>query len=251
MTVWTTGTSPEEKLISTNKWMTKTVAHCMWVCYHSSKACLACVLKWHFQQALLMLNVAQVSKLAVSGDSSMQRSLKVTEAVITGCLQPAETLPGTTTSRQRLWLETSKEEMQVSQVPSRSTKYNLTELLFCLQTDTSWLGSVQVDLVSNMTPLTPKETTLDSTVVPWQDSALPTSLFTHTQFAGEVSCRWQQTEGHWWFLTPGGWSLFTVTSSLFSARQWSLTEPGCITDHSLCHHGYYRLSSCLRHHFSY
>lgn len=53
-----------------------------------------------------MLDVACENKVSLSGDSSMERRLKVTEAIITGCLQPAETLPGTTTSRQQLWLET-------------------------------------------------------------------------------------------------------------------------------------------------
>lgn len=47
-----------------------------------------------------MLNVAFGNKVTVSGDSSMEHSLKVTEAIITGCLQPTETMPGMTTSRQ-------------------------------------------------------------------------------------------------------------------------------------------------------
>lgn len=34
----------------------------------------------------------------------MEQSLKVTDSIITGCLQHAEALPGTTTSRQQLWL---------------------------------------------------------------------------------------------------------------------------------------------------
>lgn len=39
-------------------------------------------------------------------DITMEHSLKVTEAIITGCLQPEETPPGMTTSRHRAWLET-------------------------------------------------------------------------------------------------------------------------------------------------
>lgn len=65
--------------------------------------CSSDISTWEFENFLLF--VLHGIEVSVSADSSVERSLKVTEAVITGCLQPAETLPGTTTSRRQLWLQ--------------------------------------------------------------------------------------------------------------------------------------------------
>lgn len=69
-----------------------------------------------------------------------------------------------------------------------------------------------------------------------------------------VSCRWQRTEGHWWFLTPGWgdevYSLTPVDSFLpVSGHVSHLTRHP--PQQRLHRHGYYRFSGRLGHRFGY
>lgn len=75
-----------------------------------------------------MLSAACGNKVPVSGDSSMERSLKVTEAIITGCLQPAGNAARDDHEQAATVAgNTVEEETQANKVPSRCTKYNLTD----------------------------------------------------------------------------------------------------------------------------
>lgn len=87
------------------------------------------------------------NSVAVSGDSSMEQSLKVTDSIITGCLQRAEALPGTTTSRQQLWLwlETRvKRKCRPARFPPDAP--NITSLTAVLFTQTLYLLGVCLSL---------------------------------------------------------------------------------------------------------
>ena len=128
---------------------------------------------------------------------------------------------------------TSEEEMRASQVPSRSTKYNLSDSLFCLQTDASWrrVCLARFHLQYDPWPLRRPLSTTQSfsgmifCLKSHFNTHKHTHRHTHTQLAEVVSCRWQQTEGHWWFLTPGGLNLSTVTSSFFLPISGHILHP--------------------------
>lgn len=149
---------------------------------------------------------------------------------------------------------TSVEETQASQVPYRCTKYNLTNCHFVYRKVQSNLDLFwEILLHYNLWPL---EKPLYKSCAMARFSVFQalfhTQTNTHTLMAEVVSCRWQWTEGHWWFLTLGveAFSLWPVVSFCSSAVTYCtrLQHRSQQTRH---HHVYHWLSISLGHYLSY
>lgn len=96
---------------------------------------------------------------------------------------------------------TSEEEMQAGQIPSRCTEYNHCCFVY---TDSLPVWGLFKSFFFPQWPLEKENTVM----------------------ADGVSCRWQWTDRNTWFLTfRVGWSLFTVTSCFFFNHQCSNFAP--------------------------
>lgn len=139
------------------------------------------------------------------------RSLKVTEAVITGCLQPAETLPGTTTGRRQLWLKPPAKRNRNSS--SRSTCYNLAVLFTVGLVVRFSFGLILFTIhpLSTWRNLFKQFLSVPNLMVRRLSGQLQVTADRRALVVSDTGV--------------GGWSLFTDTSRFFSARQWSRITP--------------------------
>ena len=143
--------------------------------------------------------------MTVSGDRSMESSLTVTEAIITGCLLPVETLPGATTSRQQLRFGNTvgKRKCRPARFPADIP--NITPLTAVLFTHRHylpwvWFGGCKCTLTSD----------------PWRKSARKDRCV-------NVWRGWLQMAADRKTLVlsdTGGWRLFTVSSQQSPSSHW-------------------------------
>lgn len=152
-----------------------------------------------------------------------------------------------------MWLETqAKRKHRPVRFPPDAP--NITSLTAVLFTDRRYLTGICFVDLNPLWPLTPGETTLEK-LCDGKIFFLSASLShtdKHTLMAEVVSCRWQRTEGHWWFLTLEGeaFSLWPVVFFCSSAVTYC-TRLQHRPQQSLHHHGYHWLSSSVGHYLSY
>lgn len=140
----------------------------------------------------------------------------------------------------------SKKECKLASVSADPSKYNLNFMLLCSQDEASR------PVCSGTQHVIPS---LTSDSLKHKRANVPRpAVLASIECAGVVSCGWQQTEGHWWFLTD-----WLVLLGIFSLSPVDCFYPSASAYHTrqshppqlLHNHGYYWLFGRLRHHFSH